>query len=135
MCVGKGGGGSCSFPNRHCHLSPVEHAALTSWLSLLETQQLERSVAASRAPVVMEDGSEFFDILPKRSNSAAGNAEMLADLSGLEQALPSTTYLATKRQQRLRCPPCIRGQISGVKGRLYFLWKFSKCLINSYRNI
>jgi hypothetical protein len=24
--------------NRHCHLSPVEHTALTSWLSLLETQ-------------------------------------------------------------------------------------------------
>jgi hypothetical protein len=104
--------------NRHCHLSPMEHAALTSWLSLLETQQLERSqrtAAASRAPVIMEDGSEFFDILPQWSYSAAGNAVMLADLSGLEQTLPSTSCMETKQHERLRCPPCIRGQFSGVK--------------------
>ncbi len=93
--------------NRHCHLSPVEHTALTSWLSLLETQQFERSAAASRTPVVMEDWSKFFDILPPRCHSAAGNAEMLTDLSGLEQMLPSTAFVETKLHERLQCPPCI----------------------------
>ncbi len=101
--------------SRHCHLSPVEHTALTSWLPLLETQQFERSAAASRTSVVTEDGSEFFDILPQRCHSAAGNAEMLTDLPGLEQTLQSTTFVEIKRHERLRCPPCIRGQISGVQ--------------------
>ncbi len=101
--------------NRHCHLSPVEHTALTSWLSLLETQQFERSAAASRTPVVMKDRSEFLDILPQRCHSAAGNAEMLTDLSGLEQMLQSTTFMEIKRHERLRCPPCSRGQISRVQ--------------------
>jgi hypothetical protein len=63
----------------------------------------------------MEDGSEFSDILPQRCHSAAGIAEMLTDLSGLEQTLPSTTFVETKWHERLRCPPCIRGQISGVQ--------------------
>jgi hypothetical protein len=101
--------------SRHCHLYPVEYTALTSWLSLLETQQFERSAAASRPSVVTEGGSEFFDILPQRCHSAAGNAEMLADLSGLEQTLQSATSVEIKRHERLRCPPCIRGQISGVQ--------------------
>jgi hypothetical protein len=48
----------------------MKHAALTSWLSMLENQQFEMSAAASRAPAAMEDGSKFFNILPKRSNSA-----------------------------------------------------------------
>ncbi len=52
--------------NRHCHLSPVEHTALTSWLSLLGTQQFERSAAASRPSEVTEVWSEFSDILPQR---------------------------------------------------------------------
>ncbi len=86
--------------NRHCHLSPVEHTALTLWLSLLETQQFERSAAASRPSVVMEGGSEFFDILPQRCHSAAGNAEMLTDLSGLEQTLQSATSVEIKRHER-----------------------------------
>ncbi len=60
-----------------------------------------------------EDRSEFFDILPQRCHSAAGNAEMLTDLSGLKQTLQSTPFEEIKRHERLRCPPCIRGQISG----------------------
>ncbi len=93
----------------------MEHTALASWLSLLETQKFERSAAASRTAVVTEDGSEFFDILPQLCHSAAGNAEMLTDLPGLEQTLQSTTFVEIKRHERLRCPPCIRGQISGVQ--------------------
>jgi hypothetical protein len=57
--------------NRDCrHLSPLEHAALTSWLSMLETQQFEMSAEASRSPVAMEDGSGFSNILSQRNRSA-----------------------------------------------------------------
>ena len=97
--------------NRHCPLSPVEHTALTSWSSPLETEQLERSTAASRASVLMEDGSEFFDILPQRCHSATRNATMLTDLP----RLGCETSMGIKRHERLRCPPCIRGLISGIQ--------------------
>ena len=101
--------------NRHCHLSPVEHTALTLWLSLLETQQLERSAAASGPSEVTEEWSAFSDILPQRCHSAAGNAEMLTDLPRLEQTLQCETSVEIKRHERLRCPPCIRGLISGIQ--------------------
>ncbi len=100
--------------NRHCHLSPVEHTALTSWLSLLETQQFERSAAASGPSEVTEDWSEFSDILPQGCHSAAGNTEMLTDLPRLEQTQCETS-VEIKRHERSRCPPCIRGLISGVQ--------------------
>ena len=40
---------------------------------------------------------------------------MLTDLSGLEQTLQCESSVEIKRYERLRCPPCIRGQISGVQ--------------------
>ena len=97
--------------NRHCRLSPVEYAALTSWLSLLETQQLEKSTAASGPSEVTEDCSAFSDILPQQCHSAARNATMRTDLPRLE----CETSVGIKRQERLRCPPCIRGLISGIQ--------------------
>ena len=96
---------------RHCRLSPVEYAALTSWLSLLETQKLERSAAASGPSEVMEDWSVFSDILPQRCHSSARNATMLTDLPRLE----CETSVGIKWHERLRCPPCIRGLISGIQ--------------------
>ncbi len=97
--------------NRHCRLSPVEYAALTSWLSLLETQQLEKSAAASGPSEIPEDWSAFSDILPQQCHSTARNATMQTDLPQLE----CETSVGIKRQERLRCPPCIRGLISGIQ--------------------
>jgi hypothetical protein len=101
--------------NRNCHLSPLEHTALTSWLSMLETQQLEMSAAASRTPIAMEDGSGISSTLSQRSHSAVRNAENTADPYGLKQASPGTARAEAKWQDPLWCPPCIQGQICGVK--------------------
>jgi hypothetical protein len=106
---------SDELANRNCHLSPLEHAALTSWLSLLETQQLGMSTAASRTPIAMEDGSGSSGILSQRSHSAVRNTEKTADPNRLEHASPGTASAEAKWRDPLRCPPCIQGQISGVK--------------------
>jgi hypothetical protein len=63
----------------------------------------------------MADGTEFFDTLPQQSQSVVGSAEMLADLSGSKQLLTNTVCSEIMRREYLQCPPCIRGQISGVK--------------------
>ncbi len=106
---------SDELANRNCHLSPLEHTALTSWLSMPETQQLEMSAAASRTPVAMEDRSGFSSTLSQRSHSAVRNAEKTVDPDGLEQTSPGTARAEAKWQDPLRCPPCIQGEISGVK--------------------
>jgi hypothetical protein len=40
---------------------------------------------------------------------------MLTDLPRMEQTLQCETSVGIKRHERLRCPPCIRGLISGVQ--------------------
>jgi hypothetical protein len=106
---------SDELADRKCHLSPLEHTALTSRLSMLETPQLEMSAAASRTPIAMEDGNGFSSILSQRSHSAVRNAGKTADPYGLEQASPGTARAEAKWQDPINCPPSIQGQISGVK--------------------
>ncbi len=49
--------------SRHCHLTPLEHATITSWLSMSGNQQLEASAEISGAPVATKDDGGLPDVL------------------------------------------------------------------------
>ncbi len=101
--------------SRHCHLTPSEHATITSWLSMSGIQQLEASAETSGAPVATEKYGGLPVVLYRGSHVAVGNAGMNVDPVGLEQALPAETCMETVRRGHLPCPPCIRGQIIDAK--------------------
>jgi hypothetical protein len=95
--------------SRLCHLTPLEHATITFWISRSGIQQFEVSAETSGAPVATEDDSGL-----QGSHVAVGTAGMHIDPVGLEQALPAETCMETVWRGHLQCPQCIRGQIIDV---------------------
>ncbi len=120
---------------RHCHLTPFEHATITSWLSMTESQQLEAFAETSGATEALatDEGRGLPDVLYRGSHVAAGNTGMNFDPVGLEQAIPTKNCLETVGRGHLRCPPYIRGQIIGAKPHNQLVLQCTHCRMDYLR--
>jgi hypothetical protein len=94
--------------SRPCRLTPLEHATLTSWLSMTSIQLTETSAKASGISVATADSGAQLSFLYRGSRDAGGDAEVNVDPIGLGRALPTRTCVDTAMLDHTRCPPCIR---------------------------